>query len=144
MVKAVIVSAPATLSVETDRPMPTLRDDTILVKTMSVSLNPTDWKNSLRSAPGITVGCDYAGIVEAIGPAVQKPFCVGDRVCGLIHGCNPEKPSDGAFAEYVVARGDMQVIIPECLSFQKAATLGVSLITVGQSLYQSLQLAPVD
>ncbi|PYI00241.1 GroES-like protein [Aspergillus sclerotiicarbonarius CBS 121057] len=142
MVQAIVVSAPATLSVENGRSIPTLRDDTILVKTVSVGLNPTDWKNALRSNPGVTVGCDYAGIVEAVGPAVKKPFRVGDRVFGLVHGCNPEQPSDGAFAEYMLARADTQAVMPERLSFQDAATLGVSLITVGQSLYQSLRLTP--
>ncbi|KAI9036089.1 GroES-like protein [Aspergillus affinis] len=95
MVQAIVVSAPATLAVENDRPMPTLRDDSILVKVASVALNPTDWKNALRSQPGVTIGCDYAGIVEAIGPAVKKSFRVGDPVFGLVHGCNPEQASDG-------------------------------------------------
>ncbi|KAH8430873.1 uncharacterized protein LDX57_008537 [Aspergillus melleus] len=58
--------------------MPTLRDYSILVKVGSVAMNPTDWENALRSQPGVTVGCDYAGIVEAIGPAVKKPCRVGD------------------------------------------------------------------
>jgi NADPH:quinone reductase-like Zn-dependent oxidoreductase len=41
-----------------------------------------------------------------------------------------------------VAKGDIQTKIPDNLSFQEAATLGVGLTTVGQSLYQSLELAP--
>ncbi|PLB48803.1 GroES-like protein [Aspergillus steynii IBT 23096] len=142
MVQAVVVSAPAVLSIENDRPMPTLRDNSLLVKVVSVGLNPTDWKNGLRSQPGVTVGCDYAGIIEAIGPAVQKPFRVGDRVFGSVHGCNPEQPSDGAFAEHIIARADLATVIPENLTFQQAATLGVSLVTIGQSLYQTLRLPP--
>ncbi|PYI05321.1 GroES-like protein [Aspergillus sclerotiicarbonarius CBS 121057] len=144
MIQAVAVTAPATMSVVNDRPMPILRDDCILVKTVSVGLNPTDWKTVLRSKSTVTVGCDYSGIVEAIGPGVKKAFRVGDRVCGPIHGSNPNHPEDGAFSEYALAHGDLQIAIPERLSFQEAATLGVSLFTIGQSLYQSLQLAPID
>ena len=88
----------------------------------------------------MTVGRDYTGIVEAIGPAV-KFFRVGDRVFGLLHGCNPEQASDGAIAEYIVARADMAAVISESLMLQDAATLGVSIITIGQSLYQVLRLA---
>ncbi|OOF92792.1 hypothetical protein ASPCADRAFT_509191 [Aspergillus carbonarius ITEM 5010] len=144
MVQAVAVTAPATMSVVVNRPPPILRDDYILVKIVSVALNPTDWKTVLRSNPTVTVGCDYSGIVEAIGPDVKKAFRVGDRICGTIHGCNPKHPDDGAFAEYALALGDLQIVIPEGLGFQEAATLGVGLLTIGQSLYQSLQLAPID
>ncbi|GKZ79290.1 hypothetical protein AnigIFM56816_003175 [Aspergillus niger] len=144
MVKAIAVTAPETISVVSDWPKPTLRDDCILVKVVSVGLNPTDWKNALRNTPVVTVGCDYAGIVEAVGSAVTKPFRVGDRVFGLIRGCNPNLPYNGAFSEYVLALGDLQFAIPENLSFQEAATLGVGLGTIAQSLYQSLQLASFD
>ena len=46
-----------------------------------VALNPTDWRHiDFVSCNGATVGCDYAGIVEAVGPNVNKPFKKGDRV----------------------------------------------------------------
>jgi NADPH:quinone reductase-like Zn-dependent oxidoreductase len=51
------------------------------------------------------------------------------------------QPEDGAFAENIVAKGDIQIRIPDNLSFQEAATLGVGITTVGQALYQSLKLA---
>ncbi|PYH59686.1 uncharacterized protein BO96DRAFT_431825 [Aspergillus niger CBS 101883] len=50
------------------RPIPPLRDNTILVNTISVGLNPTNWKTAFSSSPSVAVGCDYAGIIEAIGP----------------------------------------------------------------------------
>jgi NADPH:quinone reductase-like Zn-dependent oxidoreductase len=87
------------------------------------------------------VGCDYSGIVQEVGKNVKKPFKKGDRVCGFVHGANAVQPEDGAFAEYIVAKGDIQMHIPDNLSFQEAATLGVGINTVGQSLYQSLKLA---
>lgn len=140
--KAVIVTQPKTEGLVTDRPIPKLRDDYILVKTVSVGLNPTDWKHvTYLSPPGVLVGCDFAGTVEAVGKDVKKNFNKGDRVCGFVHGANAVQPEDGAFAEYIVAKGDLQWKIPENMSFQEAATLGVGIHTVVQGLYQSLKLA---
>ncbi|KAJ5085002.1 Polyketide synthase enoylreductase [Penicillium argentinense] len=140
--KAVIITQPKTSELVTDRAIPALRDDYILVKNVAVGLNPTDWKHvAYLSPPGVLVGCDYAGVVEAVGNEVQKPFKKGDRVCGFAHGCNTVQPEDGTFAEYIVAKGDLQMKIPDSLSFQEAATLGVGINTVGQGLYQSLKLA---
>ncbi|KAL2812766.1 hypothetical protein BJX63DRAFT_421633 [Aspergillus granulosus] len=140
--KAIIITSPKKEELVTNHPIPPLRDDYILVKTVSVALNPTDWKHiAYLAPPGVLVGCDYAGIVEAVGKDVKKQFKKGDRVCGFIHGSNAVQPEDGAFAEYIVAKGDIQIRIPDNLSFEEAATLGVGITTVGQSLYQSLKLA---
>lgn len=68
-------------------PVPTLPDDYILIRVITVALNPTDW--TTLDAPGndsTLVGCDWAGIVEEIGPKVEKPFKIGDRVAGFAHG----------------------------------------------------------
>jgi NADPH:quinone reductase-like Zn-dependent oxidoreductase len=140
--KAIIVIEPKKDGLVADRAIPALRDDYILVKNVSVGLNPTDWKHvAYLSPPGVLIGCDYAGVVEAVGKDVKKPFKKGDRVCGFVHGGNSVQPEDGAFAEYIVAKGDLQMKIPDNLSFQEAATLGVGIVTVGQGLYQSLKLA---
>ncbi|PQE23526.1 zinc-binding oxidoreductase protein [Rutstroemia sp. NJR-2017a BVV2] len=140
--KAIAVGPLKQASVVNDRPIPTLRDDYILVKTVSVALNPTDWKHiAYLAPPGAVIGVDYAGIVEEVGKNVKKAFKKGDRVCGFVHGGNAVQPEDGAFAEYIVAKGDIQIHIPDNLSFQEAATLGVGIVTVGQALYQSLKLA---
>lgn len=47
---------------------------------------------------------------------------------------------DGAFGEIITAKGDLQVHIPNNMSTEEAATLGVGISTVGQGLYQSLEL----
>jgi NADPH:quinone reductase-like Zn-dependent oxidoreductase len=122
-------------------PVPKLRDEYILVKTTCVALNPTDWKHiDYLAIPGHTVGCDFAGIVEEVGPKVTKEWKKGDRICGFTHGVNSAEPEDGAFGEYVMAKGDIAMKIPENLSDEEAATLGVGITTVGQGLYQSLGL----
>jgi NADPH:quinone reductase-like Zn-dependent oxidoreductase len=106
-----------------------------------VALNPTDWRHiDFVPCNGAIVGCDYSGIVEAAGSNVKKAFKKGDRVAGFVHGSNAVRSNGGAFAEYVIAKGDIQIHIPEFMSFEAAATFGVGLTTVGQNLYQSMEL----
>ncbi|KAA8648910.1 hypothetical protein EYZ11_006307 [Aspergillus tanneri] len=139
--KAIVVTAPGKASLVSDRPLPALRDDYIRVKTISVALNPTDWKGiDQRGAIGGIVGCDYAGIVEEVGPAVSNSFCKGDRICGFAHGCNNLQLEDGGFAEHIVVKGAAASPIPDSLSYSEAATLGVGIATVAL-MYQSLGLA---
>lgn len=71
-----------------DVPIPKLRDDYILIKVTAVGLNPTDWKHidGAVTVAGSRMGCDYAGVVEAVGPKVTKPFKKGDRITGVAHG----------------------------------------------------------
>ncbi|RAK99955.1 zinc-binding alcohol dehydrogenase family protein [Aspergillus ibericus CBS 121593] len=140
--KAIIVTSPTHAALVSDRPIPKLRDDGILVKTVSVALNPTDWKHiDYLAPPGVLVGCDYAGVVQEVGKNVKKPFQKGDRICGFAHGSNAVQPEDGTFAEFIVVKGDLQYRIPDKMSFEEAATLGLGVTTAAQGLYQSLRLA---
>jgi NADPH:quinone reductase-like Zn-dependent oxidoreductase len=80
------------------------------------------------------------GTVVRVGPKVTKNFSPGDRIAGFTHGVNAVEKEDGCFAEYAVAKGDVQCKLPDNLSDEDAATLGVGVTTVGQGLYQSLGL----
>ena len=71
---------------------------------------------------------------------MKKSFKRGDRICGMCHGSNQLQIEDGAFAEYIVAKGDIQLHVPDDLTFEDAATLGVGVLTIGQALYQALKL----
>ncbi|GAB7357142.1 hypothetical protein MBLNU459_g7936t1 [Dothideomycetes sp. NU459] len=124
-----------------DVPLPKLRDDYVLVKVEAVALNPTDWKHiHYLATPGATVGCDFAGVVEEVGSKAEKKWQKGDRIAGFTHGVNAVEKEDGAFAQYLVAKADVQMKIPQSLSTEEASTLGVGISTVGQGLYQSLKL----
>ncbi|KAK3369373.1 chaperonin 10-like protein [Lasiosphaeria ovina] len=124
-----------------DVPVPALRDDYVLVKVKAVALNPTDWKHIDFAGPaGATSGCDFAGVVEEIGPKVTKAWKKGDRIAGFVHGGNQSQLEDGGFAEYLVAKGDLWLKIPDGVSDEDASTLGVGITTVGQALYRSLKL----
>ncbi|KAF7979764.1 hypothetical protein HWV62_40782 [Athelia sp. TMB] len=60
--------------------IPSYKADEILVRIHAAALNPTDWKSLEYGLvnEGQVLGCDYAGVVEAIGSAVTK-VQVGDR-----------------------------------------------------------------
>lgn len=142
--KAVVFIGTQEAKVITDRPIPALRDHHILVKVVSVALNPHDWKKidyPMFAAPGSLLGCDYSGIVHEIGKGVDgSRFFKGDRICGVVHGGNSLQLDDGAFAEYIVVKDHVQMRIPNNLTFQQAATLGVGISTVGLTLYHRMKL----
>ena len=130
---------------DTSAKVPTLKPDYILVKVSHVALNPTDWKHIDRfSHENHTVGCDYSGVVVEVGPSVKKSWKKGDRVAGFSHGAKSSEPECGCFGEYAIAKGDIQLKVPESVSDEEAATLGVGISTVGQGLYQSLGLPMPD
>ncbi|EED13651.1 zinc-binding oxidoreductase ToxD, putative [Talaromyces stipitatus ATCC 10500] len=135
--KAVVVQN-KTPTLATDRAVPKLRDDYILVKPVAVALNPTDWKHAAfgLAADGGLLGCDFAGVVEEVGSKVTKQWKKGDRLAGVAHGGNLVQPEDGAFAEHILAKGDIQIKIPDSLSFEDAASLTLGINTVMQGLFQ--------
>ncbi|KAJ5464825.1 uncharacterized protein N7458_000511 [Penicillium daleae] len=140
--KAVIVTQPKTAGLVTDRAILKLCDNYVLVRTVSVGLNLSDWKYvDFLSPPGALLGGDYSGIVEAVGKDVKLPWKKGDRICGFAHGGNAVQAEDGSFAEYIVVKGDVQLRVSEHLSFQEAATLGAGIQTIGRALYQTIGLA---
>lgn len=139
--QALKIQGPEQAKVVADVPIPAVRPGHILIKVECVGLNPTDWKHiDWQAIPGATAGCDYSGTIVEIGPDITQPFKKGDRVAGLAHGCNKLAPEDGAFAEYVVALAHVALRIPDSISFEAAATLGIAVTTTGQGLYQTLKL----
>lgn len=126
--KAIVIKSRGNAHLISDARIPKLPDGYILVKTVAVAINPTDWQHvDGEGKAGSTVGCDYAGTVMEVGKNVTKAFAQGDRVCGVVHGSNGDNLEDGAFAEYVTAKGDLQIPIPKGMSFEEAATLGVGM-----------------
>ncbi|TGO39130.1 hypothetical protein BHYA_0060g00430 [Botrytis hyacinthi] len=139
-------------------PIPRFRDDYILVKTIAVAINPTDWqtvdeKPSPRTKGPTLLGCDFAGIVVEIGKGVKKEWKKGDRIAGMAHGVkwicltsadvntgNDIEPEDGTFATYIVVKGDVVFHIPDSVSFEEAASLGVGITTVALGFYKYLSL----
>uniref|UniRef100_L2GGH2 Zinc-binding oxidoreductase n=1 Tax=Colletotrichum fructicola (strain Nara gc5) TaxID=1213859 RepID=L2GGH2_COLFN len=141
---SIVIQAPGKAEI-VEAPIPKLREDYLIVKVAAVALNPTDVLHIDTFAPvGARVGCDYAGTVEEIGPKASKAFKKGDRVAGFAHGSNALHHEDGTFAEYITVKADLQLGIPDSISFEEAATLGLGVVTAGQALFQSLDVPYLD
>ncbi|RYP39904.1 hypothetical protein DL767_002023 [Monosporascus sp. MG133] len=143
--RAVIVVNDGKIAAVREVPIPQIRDGWVLVKVNAVALNPADWKHIDYGAAdtGCRIGFDYSGIVVDIGSNVTK-FKKGDRIAGAVHGGKRTDHALGAFAQYIIAKAAVQIHIPDELSDEEAATLGVGMSTVGLGLYKSLGLPLPD
>ena len=122
--------------------LPSLRPNTVLVKTDVVALNPSDYKMSSKfPSQGSVVGMDFAGAIVRIGSGVanvRSDLKIGDLICGVIHGSNPNERENGSFAEYLLAAADLVIKISNKMRLEEAATLGVALATDSLALRESL------
>ena len=90
------------------------------------------------ATPGVTVGCDFTGTVVALGSKVTKDYRPGDRIAGVAHGSNQTQSEDGTFGEYCLVKEGVTFKVPDHMSDEKAATVGVAVTTVGLALYGKL------
>ncbi len=125
-------------------PIPSIQGDTeLLVRLKAAGINPIDTKLRQRGTfypdrmPAI-LGCDGAGIVEAVGAGVQK-FRPGDPVyfCNGGLGGHP-----GTYAEWAIVDERFAARKPDSLSFAKAAAAPLVLITAWEALYDRARLQP--
>jgi NADPH:quinone reductase len=138
-VKAVLITAPGNpevLQVQ-EVPNPTSPGATeLLIRLKAAGINPIDTKLRQRGTfypdkmPAI-LGCDGAGIVEAVGAAVQQ-FRPGDEVYFCYGGLGDRF---GNYAEYTVVDERFVARKPKSLSFAEAAAAPLVLITAWESLY---------
>ncbi|KAI0109880.1 putative zinc-binding dehydrogenase family oxidoreductase [Daldinia grandis] len=132
------------LRVNHDASLPSLGSGDILVQNKAVAINPCDYKMHERfPCPGAIDGCDFAGVVAAVGAAVSESgsFRVGDRVCGAVHGSNPLRADTGSFAEWLVSESEFTLKIPSGMSFEQAAAIGgTGLATLGMALFHASAL----
>jgi len=131
------VGAPEVLQLQ-EVPQPTIQTDTeILVRLQAAGVNPIDTKLRRRGnlypdqMPAI-LGCDGAGIVEAVGTAVQE-FRVGDEVYFCAGGLG--KSGTGNYAQWAVVEERCVANKPGSLSFAEAAAAPLVLITAWEALY---------
>ncbi|EMD35044.1 hypothetical protein CERSUDRAFT_54060 [Gelatoporia subvermispora B] len=113
-------------------PIPTPGPDELLVKIESAALNPLDWKvqawGIVREDYPIILGYDVAGIVEKVGPGVQK-FVRGDKV---MFQAGPTS-NYGAFQQYALSKAHLTAKVPNNITFDEAASIpvGVNTATLG-------------
>ncbi|GAB2298071.1 hypothetical protein Dimus_032146 [Dionaea muscipula] len=109
-------------------PVPVPNADEVLIKVEASSLNPVDWKIQkgilrpfLPSKFPFVPGTDLAGEVVQLGPGVKK-FKTGEKVVALT--C-----SEGALAEYAVAKENLTAARPAGVSAADAAGLPIAGLT---------------
>lgn len=119
-----------------DTPIPAVKPDEVLIKTISVSINPVDFK--ARKNEGtlswlfdaerpVTLGWDVSGVVEKVGENVTE-FKEGDEVFGMVNF-----PGKGnAYAEYVAAPATHLSLKPSNISHQEAAAATLAMLTAWQ------------
>ncbi len=133
---------PEVLEVE-QRPVPEPTATEVRVRVQAAGVNPVDWKT--RSGKGIaagwgvplTVGWDVAGVVDAVGPGVQR-FAVGDPVLGMPWFPRPAS----AYAEFVTAPSRHFARRPDALGVVEAGGLPLAGLTAWQSLVDVAQVRP--
>jgi NADPH:quinone reductase len=110
-----------------EREVPTLAADQVLIRVHASSVNAFDWKaaegrfkDMFEYEFPVTIGRDYAGVVEQVGSSVER-VAVGDAVLGYFTG---QRLGRGAFADYVwCGEDECFVAKPESLPFPEAACL---------------------
>lgn len=113
----------------------------IRVHAASVNVVDTKIRGGMRDiAPDapIILGCDAAGIVEAVGDRVQG-LATGDAVYGCVGGV---KGRDGAYAERMIADSRLLAPKPDRLDFREAAALPLVAITAWEALIDRLDIQP--
>lgn len=123
-------------------PQPAIQTSTeLLVRLKAAGINPIDSKLRQRGTfypdqmPAI-LGCDGAGIVEAVGSAVQN-FRPGDEVYFCQGGLGSRA---GNYAEWVTVEAAYVAHKPSSVSFAAAAAAPLVLITAWEALYDRARL----
>ncbi len=142
--KAILATAPGNVDVLQLRniPKPELPSPHhVRVKLGAAGVNPVDTK--LRAKPAYhpdklpaILGCDGAGIVEAIGSKVTR-FKAGDAVFFCNGGLGDEP---GNYAEYTTLHEDHCAAKPATISLREAAALPLVFITAWEALVERAHL----
>ncbi|KAK2051336.1 GroES-like protein [Colletotrichum caudatum] len=131
---------------------PIIRHNEVLVKTCIIGLNPIDWKApdfdfAIPQSPYIS-GKELFGYVVEVGSSCSR-LKLGNWVSKLLHShpflqpklrrimvisTDYRDPRKATYQEYVASLQFTTVRIPPSLSFEEAATLGVSFVTATLAL----------
>ena len=120
---------------------PEIQTDEVLVRIKAAGVNPLDNKITRGGVKmlvphqlPLTMGHEFAGIVEEIGYQVQG-LSVGDKVYGLMPTIKA-----GAFAEWAAVPASILAPMPEGLSYTETTSIPLTALTA----YQALDLMQVQ
>jgi NADPH:quinone reductase-like Zn-dependent oxidoreductase len=129
---------PEKIAIE-DVPRPKLKPKHALVRIMAAGVNPVDWmaREHIYNPKGLdrlplTLGEDFAGIIEKIAPGSRTALREGDEVFG---------EAVGVFAEYAVVPVKDLVRKPKSIDFVTAASLPMSALTAWQAVVDTAKAA---
>ncbi|RBQ71250.1 hypothetical protein FVER14953_10498 [Fusarium verticillioides] len=128
--KAMVSNASGGYCLSSAMPQPSPKPAMMLVRVEAVALNPYDTKvieYGIISPEPYVGGCDFAGVVVAVGLGVTR-FQLGDSVLSM--------HTRGGFAEYALAFEDMSCHIPEAMLYNEACSLGLGIGKSGLALFQ--------
>ncbi len=113
----------------------------ILIRVHAVSVNPIDTyvrggAVAFELPQPYIIGCDAAGVVEAVGEGVHH-FSVGDRVWCTNQGLLGRQ---GTFAEKIAVSEDWCFPLPDQVSFEDAAACALVAVTAHLGLYREAML----
>jgi len=122
-------------------PSKPLAPNEIRVRVHAIGVNPVDWKmrrgGPLRFAyrfvgprGPLVVGVDFAGEVTELGSEVTT-LEKGTRVVG---GTNFSRKQHGSYADEVIVRPDQCAILPDGVTYERAACLPVPGVTAWTAL----------
>ena len=99
-----------------DMEMPVINAKQVLIEVHKTSVNYADVKARYGNKSGgdfpFVPGLDAAGVIVEVGSEVRH-LCIGQRVVAF--------PSEGSYAEYVVAEENLTFVIPSTIDFDIAA-----------------------
>ncbi len=123
-----------------DTSVPRPRKGAALVRVRAAAVNPVDWMvvRKIYNPKGadrvpLTLGQDFAGIIEETGPGSRSRFREGDRVFG---------ETWGSFAEFAVVPLRHLVRMPRSLDFVVAASIPMPALTAWQMVVDTARASP--
>src|SRR5215207_9666130 len=122
-----------------DLPVPTPADDEVLVRVSASSVNPVDnsiaagmLKEMVAHEFPVTLGRDFAGVVEQVGSEVSG-LSEGDEVFGFNPGMSPAV-HEGTWAELIAVPESMATRKPEGVDTASAGAAPLAAITAMSAL----------
>lgn len=124
-----------------DVQVPTPGHGEALVRVHAAALNPLDLKLQTGAMDAFfplsfpyTLGTDFAGVVERVGPGTHR-FKAGDRVVGRV-----DPTRGGAFADFVAIEDGQLAAVPSGISWVDAAGVPTAGGTAWQALFEAAHL----
>lgn len=112
-----------------ERPIPTPKEDEILIKVEATAINRTDIitrENQDLQAPYPILGVEVSGIV--LQESTKHPTILkGTRVAGLVN--------QGSYAEYAVMPANRVIVLPDSMSLIEGAAISEVFLTAYQTMF---------